>query len=199
VADVVLSLDCKYKVHASSEAHLLVAAHTKSSSTTSFPAQGSCSSSLTPCSPVPRQARASRRNRRLPCSPFGVQHDPSPRPPPLPLEGATMKINSDQTDSKALPRVTWRFPLNDTSRFWSTAAASAQDGVNDNKICPEQTSPQAVPHTALAHSPAADGAGSPNVVSRSHASASSSRGWTNPSLVPSGLKSSSRPRCRSSR
>ncbi|PWZ18808.1 hypothetical protein Zm00014a_007774 [Zea mays] len=70
-----------------------------------------------------------------------------------------MKINSDQTDSKALPRVTWRFPLDDTSRFWSTTAASARDGANDNKICPEHTSPQAVAHTALAHSPAADGAG----------------------------------------
>jgi hypothetical protein len=199
VADVVLSLACKYKVHASSEAHLVVATHTKSSSTTSFPAQRSCSLGLTSCSPVPRQARASRRNHGLPCSPFGVQHDPSPRPPPLPLEGATMKINSDQTDSKALPRVTWRFPLDDTSRFWSTAATSARDRANDNKICPKQTSPQAVAHTALAHSPATDGAGSPNVASRSHASASSFRSWTTPSLVPSGLKSSSRPRCRSSR
>ena len=141
VVDVVLSLACKYKVHASSKAHLLVAAHTKSSCTTSFPAQRSCSPGLTPCSPVPRQARASRRNRGPPCSPFGVQHDPSPRPPPLPLEGATMKINSDQTDSKALPRVTWRFPLDDTSRFWSTAAASARDGANDNKRLPTAPPP----------------------------------------------------------
>jgi hypothetical protein len=141
VVDVVLSLACKYKVHASSKAHLLVAAHTKSSCTTSFPAQRSCSPGLTPCSPVPRQARASRRNRGPPCSPFGVQHDPSPRPPPLPLEGATMKINSDQTDSKALPRVIWWFPLDDTSRFWSTAAASARDGANDNKHLPTAPPP----------------------------------------------------------